>query len=75
MEGQINLFEEWLYEEDSGNMMAKCPKCEGRMPIYPWTYHNPYRFCPYCGQRLYEGKVMQAGKRIYGWTKRFDEYL
>jgi hypothetical protein len=75
MVGQMSLFEEWIYEEDCGNMMAKRPKCECRMPIYRWDYQNPYRFCPYCGQRLYEGKAMQAGRRIYGWTKSFKQIM
>ena len=69
MTGQMCLFKFWEYEEDSGTMMAKCPTCECRMPIGIYAYGNPYHFCPYCGERLEEGRVMEAGRRIYGWSR------
>lgn len=75
MTGQIELFRYWEYEEDSGSMMAKCPECGKRMPIYRWNYGNFYKFCPYCGQALEEGDIMRAGKRIYGWTKHYSEMV
>ena len=50
-------------------MMAKCPTCECRMPIGIYAYGNPYHFCPYCGERLEEGRVMETGRRIYGWNR------
>ena len=52
MTGQIELFKFWEYEEDSGTMMAKCPECGKRMPIYRWDYGNFYKFCPYCGTKV-----------------------
>ena len=68
MNDQISLFgRSWQYFEDSGNMMAECPECTKRMPIYPWTYNNYYRYCPYCGTQLSEGKIKEAGRRIYHW--------
>lgn len=55
----------WKYDEDTGNMMCRCPECECRMPIYKWTYWNPYRYCPYCGVRLQEGDFVKRYCQIY----------
>ena len=63
---QMTLFDFWQYEEDNGHLMCKCPKCEGRMILHIWTYHNPYSFCPYCATPLDEGEMAKAYKRVYG---------
>lgn len=47
----------WIPEEDNGCRMWKCPKCSKRMVGHPLNFgsrnFNPYKFCPYCGERLY----------------------
>jgi len=58
--------EPWEYDEDCGCVMCRCPKCSGRMTISLYQYKNPYKFCPYCGQALTEGKLAQTRKRVYG---------
>ena len=71
MNGQMTLFEiglekSWKYEEDTGTVMAKCPECEGRMIINFYQYHNPYKYCPYCGIRLMEGPIERKRREVYG---------
>lgn len=56
----------WLYDEDSGSVMCRCPECEGRLPIGIYTYRNPYRFCPYCGEKLAEGEITAKRCQVYG---------
>lgn len=64
MKGQLKLtLPEWIYEEDTGEVMCKCPECEGRMTIDVYTYWNPYRFCPYCGTELDEAREKLKAKR------------
>ena len=58
--------EVWRYGVDDGNLMCKCPKCEGRMILHIWTYRNPYHFCPYCGVPLEEGNMKRSYERVYG---------
>lgn len=29
----------WQYDEDNGNVMCRCPVCEGRLLIGVYTYH------------------------------------
>lgn len=67
MKGQLSLFKTWLYEEDTGMVMAKCPECEGRMTIHYYWYKNPYHFCPYCGEKLEEGNIKKKLKKVYGY--------
>lgn len=67
MQGQLAMFESWIYEEDTGTLMAKCPKCSKRMSIHMYQYGNPYSYCPYCGKQLEQGGVLQAGAHVYGW--------
>lgn len=57
----------WKYSTDEGSLMAVCPKCEGRMLIGPYRYENPYSYCPYCGEKLENGDLESASKKIYGW--------
>lgn len=70
MDGQMMLpgidLLEWQYDEDTGNVLCRCPDCGGRMVIGLYTYHNPYHFCPYCGIRLDEGKIRQMRAQVYG---------
>ncbi len=60
----------WKYDEDNGCMMCRCPSCEGRMNIHLWTYWNPYKYCPYCGIRLQEGKFVNRYCQIYEEDKQ-----
>ena len=55
----------WLYDEDTGHMMCRCPDCGGRMTIGIWTYWNSYKYCPYCGVRLEEGNFIRRFCQIY----------
>lgn len=65
MKGQIKLYlPEWIYEEDTGTVMCKCPECEGRMVIGFYSHSNPYHFCPYCGTQLDEAQDKLKRKRI-----------
>lgn len=79
MDGQMSLpgidLLEWQYGEDNENVMCRCPECGGQLVIGYYTYINPYRFCPYCGQRLQENVRGLISKRseVYGNTK--DEEL
>ena len=59
------LFDEWLYDKDNGNVMCRCPHCEGRLIISLYQYHNPYHFCPYCGTPLEEGKITAKRIQVY----------
>ena len=56
---------EWEYDEDTGHVMCRCPVCSGRMSISLYTYRNPYKFCPYCGEVLAEGKITAKRKAVY----------
>lgn len=56
----------WLYDEDNGRMMCRCPECEGRLTIDVYDYWNPYHFCPYCGTWLEEGSFVRRKCVIYG---------
>lgn len=60
----------WKYEAEHGYLLAKCPKCTGRMPIGRSLDGNPYRFCPYCGQGLRQGRFKRAREIVYGEEKR-----
>ena len=53
--------DEWQYDEDTGTVMCRCPQCGGRLIISYYQYNNPYRYCPFCGEALSEGKI--AAKR------------
>ena len=58
MTDQFSLFPEqrfWIPEVDNYCRMWKCPECGKRMGGQPleWYQFNYYRFCPYCGTRLY----------------------
>lgn len=57
----------WVYEKDNGTVMAKCPKCEKRMTIDYYMHRNPYHFCPFCGEKLGEGKIGQKRLEVYGY--------
>lgn len=55
---QMSMFPEqrfWIPEIDNGSRMWECPECGKRMGGQPlhWYQFNYYRFCPYCGTRLY----------------------
>ena len=55
---QISLFPDqrfWIPEIDNDCRMWKCPECGKRMVGQPigWYQFNYYRYCPYCGTRLY----------------------
>lgn len=57
---------EWKYDIDCGNLLCRCPVCDCRMPIYMWHYKQNYKFCPYCGVRLAEGKFRRMYEKVYG---------
>lgn len=57
---------EWQYDEDTGSVLCRCPDCGKRMLIGLYQYSNPYRFCPYCGIPLTEGRIEQKRKKVYG---------
>lgn len=48
---QMQSITQWEYEIDNGQRMCKCPSCGGRLYLGPYTYVNPYKFCPYCGRK------------------------
>lgn len=74
MKGQLSIEDvmpsavtrEWLYDEDNGCVLCRCPVCEGRMIIDIYTYWNPYHFCPYCGEKLNEGAITSKRVTVYG---------
>lgn len=58
MPDQLSLFPQlryWRAETDNGCRLWACPCCGGRMVGQPlhWHQFNAYRYCPYCGERLY----------------------
>lgn len=55
----------WQYDEDTGEVMCRCPDCGGRLVISLYTYNNPYKFCPYCGIRLAEGRIRAKRIEVY----------
>lgn len=56
---------EWLYDEDTGHVMCRCPDCGGRLLISLYSYWNLYRYCPYCGERLMEGQITKKRVQVY----------
>ena len=71
----------WKYTEDYGTMMAECSACGGRMIIDQYQYHNPYHYCPYCGEKMGEpGNFRAVYDRVYNerepiWTKVNGKYV
>lgn len=66
----IGLVEKsWQYDEDNGTVMCRCPECEGRMIIHRYQYINPYHYCPYCGIKLAEGRLINKRCEVYGSTR------
>lgn len=70
MKGQLSLtdmpgFREWQYDEDNSHVMCRCPVCGGRLLIGLYTYANPYKYCPYCGEKLAEGAITAKRKEVY----------
>lgn len=59
----------WEYDEDNGHVMCRCPECEGRLLIGVYTYVNPYHYCPYCGIKLAEGRLVAKRCEVYGRTR------
>lgn len=62
----IGLEKSWQYDEDTGEMMCRCPTCGGRLTIGEYIYWNPYHYCPYCGLKLREGEFTKRYVQIYG---------
>lgn len=60
---QMTFFRFWEYDIDTGTVMARCPECSRRIPMGVYAPHNPYKYCPYCGIALEEGKYKQAKER------------
>lgn len=56
----------WEYEQETGHLMCKCPECRCRLFIGKYAISNPYRFCPYCGEKLDKGDFERKRKEIYG---------
>lgn len=76
MTGQLSLYDfglekqkEWQYDEDNGSVMCRCPDCGGRLLLHVFQYWNPYKYCPYCGMRLTEGKFVNKCCAVYGRKK------
>ena len=63
----------WEYDKDNDHMLCRCPDCGGRLLVGPYDYENPYHFCPYCGEKLEQGKIDKARRRIYGEDVWWDE--
>lgn len=61
----IGLEKSWQYDEDTGEMMCRCPSCGGRLTIGMYRYWNPYHYCPYCGLKLREGEFTKRHCQIY----------
>lgn len=57
---QLKLFQTWEYDIDTGTVMARCPECTKRIPISYYSPHNYYKFCPYCGIPLEEGRYKRG---------------
>lgn len=64
----------WQYDEDNGNVMCRCPVCGGRLLIGVYTYHNPYKFCPYCGEKLAEGRITEKRKQVYRLSQEEEQH-
>ena len=70
-DGQISLTDlgivprSWLYDEDNGSVLCRCPVCGGRMRLDCYAYWNPYHYCPYCGEQLSEGKFVDKMVVVY----------
>lgn len=70
-DGQISLTDlgivprSWLYDEDNGSVLCRCPVCGGRMLLSCYAYWNPYHYCPYCGEHLSEGRFVDKMVEVY----------
>ena len=70
-DGQISLTDfgiiprSWLYDEDIGSVLCRCPVCGGRMRLGCYDYWNPYHYCPYCGEHLSEGRFIDKMVEVY----------
>lgn len=49
----------WKWEIDNGNRVIRCSKCDRGMAFGYYFYTNPYRFCPYCGERMILGEQIK----------------
>lgn len=63
----------WEYDEDTATVMCRCPDCGGRMVINIYTYINPYKYCPYCGEKLLEGGITKKRLEVYGFEPEREE--
>ena len=48
----------WNWELDNGQRICRCPECGRGNLIGVYHYHNPYRYCPWCGEKMYLGEQM-----------------
>ena len=48
----------WNWEIDNGQRICRCPECGRGNLIGVWQYSNPYRYCPWCGEKMYLGEQM-----------------
>lgn len=62
MEKQIPV-KTWEYDEDTANVMCRCPECGGRLLIGLYQYINPYRFLPLL-------RPCAGGRQSHGKEKR-----
>ena len=71
IDGQISFTDlgivprSWLYDEDTGSVLCRCPVCGGRMRLGCYDYWNPYHYCPYCGEHLSEGRFVDKMVEVY----------
>lgn len=63
----------WQYDKDNGSVMCRCPDCGGRLLIGLYQYHNPYKYCPYCGISLAEGPIRSKRKQVYQLEEEDEE--
>jgi hypothetical protein len=63
-ERNIDLHDHWIVElADNGWMDHICPRCHYKRNLDNHVI-NTYRYCPYCGKRLYGGGNDDGARRF-----------
>lgn len=63
---------DWNWELDNGNRRVRCPDCGRALPISPYEYEMPYRFCPWCGKRRVRGEQMRMELNLCAGVQHED---